>query len=499
MEKSQLLVVSRESTILRSVGILGEANAWHLEHVDSGWGALERIQSGWTPKLLLLDLPNGEADGLHVLRWLRRIRPELPIVVILDAQDRLKKQEVIRLGARDCMVRPLIQSAFVNMIENYLGPADRNANPEFTSEDVEEVSDDLYFVGTGPVMRKLRAQLELLAIRDVPILIIGESGSGKERTARLIHKLSVRSGFEFAKVNCAALPGDLLEAELFGSTGAGRAGPGKLELCRKGTLVLDQITEMPLMLQSKLAKALQPDGLHGGTIGRSGAGFDVRILATNTTKIEPFVAERRICEELYSRLSAYTIHQPSLRERKEEIPVLLQHSMHQLAKRYALPPRPFSPALLRACQGHSWPGNLNELENFVKRYLLGGKESVLAGRQIAHSDSHAAMPAVSDQPAKRVRTFPPSEGNAATNGDSLKSVVTNVKLDAERTAISAALEKTGWNRKAAARLLKVSYRTLLYKIEQLQMKPDSERRHLSADSKVMEVPAPTRPPKQIGN
>ncbi len=476
MERPHLLVVSREPAVLRPLWMLGDANFWQLENVDSGWGALERIQSGWIPNLLLLDLPANQADGMHLLRWLRRIHPELPIVVILDANDCSQKQEVIRLGARDCMVRPLQQVELEGVVKYYLAPADTGADLEFTSEDIEEIGEGFYFIAAGPVMRTLRSQLELLAMRDTPVLILGESGSGKETTARLIHKLSVRSGFAFAKINCATLPGDLLELELFGTNGNGngRTKAGKLELCSKGTLLLEQITEMPLMLQAKLVKALQQNGVNGRPNGRNSAGFDVRILATNTTKIEPIVAQKRICEELYSRLSAYTIHQPTLRERKEEIPLLLQHFIHQLARRYTLPARSFSPAVLKACKSYSWPGNLTELEGFAKRYLLGGKDIVLPERQFQHSvppDVRTGMGAAFD----RMITLSSPETDASAGDGSLKSVVANVKLEVERTAISAALEKTGWNRKAAARLLKVSYRTLLYKIEQFHMKPsDSE-------------------------
>ncbi len=221
-------------------------------------------------------------------------------------------------------------------------------------------------------MRKLRAQAELLAQVSAPVLILGEHGSGKELAARLIHKLSVRSGFRFLKVNCATLPGDVLESEIFGvANGNGRTKPSKLELCQRGTLFLDEITEMPMSLQAKLLQALR-DGYFVRLGGQSRIEMDVRILAATQVNIEQAIADRRLREDLYYRLSAFTVHVPALRQRKEEIPLLLGYFMNQLARRYSLPARIFSAAALDACQRHSWPGNLSELERFVKRYLVMG-------------------------------------------------------------------------------------------------------------------------------
>jgi len=341
---------------------------------------------------------------------------------------------------------------------------------EIASEDIEQVSDEAFFVGASPIMRKLRAQAELLAQANVPVLILGENGSGKDTAARLIHKLSVRSGFKFLKVNCAALPGDLLEAELFGyersdSTGSARSKPGKLELCEKGTVLLDEIAEMPTSVQSKLLQVLQKKQFFRPGSGAT-VGVDVRILAATSANIERALSEKKLREDLYYRLSAFTVQAPPLRQRKDEIPLLLRHFMHHLAKHYGLPPRTFSPEVLDACHAYSWPGNLRELEEFVKRYLvMGDKELILATPKSGPGNGNAAQPS---EPAGEA--FDAGEnGERSSSPNSLKSLVQSVRCEAERNAIATALEKTGWNRKAAARLLKVSYRTLLYKIEQYHM------------------------------
>ena len=477
IETLRLLVVSRDSSVLRPLWSLGDSNSWQLETAASVWGAMERIQSGVTPDLLLLDLPHGETDGLHILRWLRRLRPELPIILICDPEDKSKRQEAMRIGARDYLVRPIENQPFEEVIRRHLSAASGTIETDITSDDVERIGGEAYFVGASPIMRKLRAQAELLAVTNVPVLILGESGSGKETAARLIHNLSVRSGFGFAKVNCATLPSDLLEVELFGCKRNGteppRVRPGKLELCEKGTLLLEEITEMPMVLQAKLVEVLQ-----NKRFVRPGNGVsvevDVRILVASTTSVESAISENKLREDLYYRLSAYTIHVPPLRQRREEIPLLLRHFMQGLAKRYGLSPRTFSPGVLGACQSHSWPGNLRELENFVKRYLMAGGKDLAFGEYKPEPEDLTGDNAVTLPRAPSPMGSPASPPHSVSDSDSLRSVVRNVKFEAERNAIAAALESTGWNRKAAARLLKVSYRTLLYKIEQYQMKPPSD-------------------------
>jgi two-component system, NtrC family, response regulator AtoC len=290
--------------------------------------------------------------------------------------------------------------------------------------------------------------------------------------------LSVRSGFGFAKVNCAALPSDLLEIELFGckrnGTEAPRVRPGKLEFCEKGTILLDEITEMPMALQAKLLEVLQNKRFVRPGNGTS-IEVDVRILAASTASVESAISENKFREDLYYHLSAYTIQVPPLRQRREEIPLLLRHFMQGVAKRYGLSPRTFSPGVLGACQSHSWPGNLRELENFTKRYLMaGGKELAFGGDEYGSEDVDGRDTVMSPNAASTLSSPESPSRSVSSSNTSLKSVVQSVKLEAERNAIASALESTGWNRKAAARLLKVSYRTLLYKIEQYQMRPPSE-------------------------
>jgi two-component system, NtrC family, response regulator AtoC len=477
-ETLHLLVVSKEPGALRLLWSLAESNSWHLETAANGWDAMERVQSEVTPHhLLVLDLPRGDADSLHLLPCLHRLRPGLPAIVLCHPEDAIRHKEATRLGANDVLIRPLNEGQLEFLIQKHLGSSNGVAQAEMASEDIESLGEDEFFLSASPVMQKLRAQAELLAQADVPALILGEPGSGKGTVARLIHKLSVYSGFKFLRVNCAEMPGDLLEVELFGrdsastrgpSNGAGRTSPGKLENGEKGTLLLDEITAMPIGLQSRLLQVLQ-----NKRFVRSGDGkpvdVDVRILAASSDNVDRALAEKRLCADLYYRLSAFTVQIPALRQRKQEINLLLRYSMHKLARYYGLPPREFSLSAMAACQDHTWPGNLKELEAFAKRYLVAGdKELTLSGFESSSPSNGNGFHRQTLSPAapwhEEIET-----GGSASIPKSLKSLIQSVKWEAERNAIAAALGKTGWNRKAAARLLGVSYRTMLYKIDQYHM------------------------------
>lgn len=464
----RLLAVSRESAVLDPLLALSQRNGWQVETAGSGWAAMEAVQWGVIPDVLILDLPPADSDGLQFLRWLRRVRPELPVIALCDEHDVSTEEEVVRLGVSDCVSRAWEEPGLQIAIHRQLATTPDSPAAQISSDDVQEIGGGCFFVAGSSVMRQLRAQAERLAGTGAPVLILGETGSGKQTTARLIHHLSVRSGFPFAKISCAALPADLLEAELFGDGRSAGTVPqvkaGKLEACENGTVLVNEIAEMPLTLQARLLQVLQ-----SRNFARPGSAaavsLDVRIMASSTSSLEAAVSDNKLREDLYYRLSTYTIRVPPLRERREEIPILLHYFMRYLAKQYALPPCSFSPAVLDACQRYSWPGNLRELENFVKRFLQAGhKELPLAGQ----------MEPLRSEPAARVGRMPssrPQGPGAGSASDSLKSLVHTVKLQAEKHAITAALEKTRWNRKAAADLLGISYRTLLYKIDQYHLKP----------------------------
>jgi len=475
IETARLFVVSRESTLLPPLWSMSESNSWQIDTATSAWEAIERIQSGPVPNLLLLDLPRGDGDAQHFLRWLRRIHPTLPVIVACFPEDADRNEEAIRVGAQEVLLKPLDDAQLEWIIQHHLLSHD-DGKAEMASEDIEQLGPDSFFVSASPVSQKLRTQVQLLAEAEVPVLILGEAGSGKDAVARLIHKLSIRSGFEFLKVNCADMPAELLELELFGNSlpGDGRNGAGKFERADKGTIFFDEITEMPLSIQNRLMHLLQNKVVHNPGMKPSP---DFRVVAATSANIDRALAERRLREDLYYRLSAFIVQVPSLWQRRGEIAVLMQHLMHRLSRQYGLPARTFSPAILNACRNYSWPGNLKELESFVKRYLVIGEKDLnfnaLRPEMVKKNGQHplAQFDTKANFDPKVVENEPEHDIDQAvrSNPKSLKSLIETVKSEAERNAIGIALQKTGWNRKAAARLLQVSYRTLLYKIEQYHM------------------------------
>jgi two-component system response regulator AtoC len=465
-DTAKILLVDDEPGMLRYIRTLLEVDDYKVETASTGEEAVERVQKGMRPELVLLDLLMPGIDGLQTLEQLRKLQPNLKVVMLSCVSDTRKVVQAIRLGAHDYLTKPFQKAELDAVIDQCLGTNQQNYPGE-----VEELAEDVFFVAASPVMRKLRSQAALVANVDIPVLMLGESGTGKEVMARLIHKLSPRAHRTFLKVNCAAVPGDLLESELFGYeagafTGANHPKPGKFELCNKGTILLDEIGEMPPLLQAKLLHVLQ-DQQFSRLGGRTVIKVDVRILAATNIDIPEALASKRLREDLYYRLNAFTLQVPPLRERKEEIPILLKHFMGHMAERYARPPLPLSPTLLEACQEYSWPGNLRELNNFVKRYLVLGDEKLAIHELTPKKDGGGAP-------------FDPTPRSGSESSGGLKSLSRNAKDEAEAEAIAKALDETNWNRKQAAVLLKISYKALLYKIRQYGIAEAKSHHKLSA-------------------
>jgi two-component system response regulator AtoC len=312
---------------------------------------------------------------------------------------------------------------------------------------------------TGSAMRSVRDLVAKVAMTSASVLLMGESGVGKEVVARAIHRASPRAGHPMLKVNCAALPGELLESELFGHergafTGAYRDKPGKFEQAQKGTILLDEIGEVPLRLQAKLLHILQ-DGEFVRVGGERVLQTDVRVLAATNRDLEAEIRAGRFREDLYYRLNVIAVHVPPLRERRDEIPALVAHFLAvantQYGRRMEIPP-----SLMRQLVEHPWPGNIRELENAIKRLVVLGNA--------AHLQLQAAAPAPAAAPV------PAAAPSDAVVG--LKVIARRAARDAERLVIAQVLERTHWNRAKAARLLQISYKALLYKIQECGLAHD---------------------------
>jgi two-component system, NtrC family, response regulator AtoC len=450
MSAGNILIVDDEPSMRKYLQTALELDSYHVTAVASGEEALEKVRQK-PPDVVLLDMVMPGWDGLETLKRIRKASPLSRVVMVSCVRDTRKVAEAMRLGAQDYLAKP-IQKAEMDEVLRFCLRHSASNSPE--AGKAIDLGDGVLFFCATPQMQHLRAQAVQVARFDFPVLLLGESGTGKEVLAHLIHKSSTRANRVFLKVNCAAVPSELLESELFGYepgafTGATKSKPGKFELCDKGTLLLDEIGEMSPALQAKLLQVLQ-DGQFCRLGARRSVQVDVRVLAATNINMAQAIAERTFREDLYYRLSSFVLRMPALRERKEEIPMMLRHFMLRIAERYACPLLPLSPRLLSACENYSWPGNIRQLENFVKRYLvLGDEESAV--REL-------------EEPPNR-----PDIAQGQREPD-FKEMVRTVKSGAEVEAISDALAKTGWNRKRAAMLLNLSYKALLYKIRQYDIR-----------------------------
>jgi two-component system, NtrC family, response regulator AtoC len=411
------------------------------------------------PSLILMEWHiDGDHTGQRALGLLEKILasyPSIPVVMISCSADLKDVVLATRAGASDILLKPFRKSDIELVVRQHI--SEENLKP--LDNDVKEIplDENTSFVCCSRRMREIESRCTLVARTDIPVLILGESGTGKEIAALFIHKMSARSARPFLKVNCAAMPADLLESELFGYeqgafTGAVKSKPGKFEICNNGTIFLDEIGEMPPALQAKMLQVLQ-DGSFSRLGSRSSVQVDVRVIAATNIDIKAAIAQKAFREDLYYRLNGLSLTIPPLRERQEEIPVLSQYFMRRVAAKYHRDPLAISPALMQALTSYSWPGNLRELENTVKRYLvLADEQAIVAELDSQRSGDLAALA---------------TEENGGRGG--LKRLVRNLKDDAESAVIAQTLEDTGWNRKAAANDLQISYKALLYKIKQYNL------------------------------
>jgi len=477
--KEKILVVDDEPSIRKYLQTLLEVDGFEVQSVPSGKEALERVSGGERPDFLILDVLMPEIDGVETLRRLMQIDRSLNVIMLSCSNEVNTVVEAIRLGAVDYLTKPFekpeLDAAFLKVRQKQELRSENEALREYC----EQLTEDLSFLAASPQMLKIRQQILQIAPVDVPVFISGESGVGKEVIARMIHLRSTRRHQQFVKVNCAALPGELLESELFGYeqgafTGAVRSKPGKFELANKGTMFLDEIAEMSPHLQAKLLHVLQ-DGQYSRLGARSVVNVDVRVLAATNMNVKEAMRSGRFREDLYYRLNVLSIHIPPLRERTSEIPLLFRHFLVKYSEKYQKPAMEPSKHLLEAALRYPWPGNLRELENFVKRYvILEDDEGSL--RELLEMTGQQRAP-------QREEAAPPKE-------QGLKALVRGLKDEAEMEAIADALDKTNWCRKDAARMLGISYKALLYKMRHFNL--DSGRGSRSAAAKAAAKQAATK-------
>jgi two-component system response regulator AtoC len=431
---------------------------------------------------VLFDTSNHPLNHLYLLKTLGETFGKDTLWLLSPLGVSLWTMESERLGFTNELKKPLQRHDIERFLSVIGRPGAREtmnddstlAMPDTSSTHLEELAGGRYFFAGSPAMKEIYDTVRLLAPVDVPVLILGESGVGKDIIASLLHKHSLRSQESYVSVNCAALPSELLESELFGYdagafTGAVKSKPGKFELADKGTLLLDEIAEMSAPMQAKLLHVLQ-DGQFSRLGGRAATQVDVRVVAATNVNIESALADRLFREDLYYRISTFTIEIPPLRQRREEIPFLVEEMLRRYSISFKLSTVRVPPDLMTALQGYDWPGNLRELSNFVMRMLITQDPRTAVANLSSKSKIRI------DPTVKKVHL----QDAPAHDNSNMPSIVKDLKGHTESRLIKDALDSSGWNRRHAALRLGISYRSLLYKIQFYQLADTRTSLHLHA-------------------
>jgi len=408
------------------------------------------------PELVLLDIKMPGLSGMEVLDKVKTIDGNLDVIMLSGHGDTQNVVESIRRGASEFINKPFN----IEEVEIHIRTAlERNRlKKEVTRLKSKLEAKSAYdtLIGDSPQMLAVKNVIEQVADSELTVLILGESGTGKEIVARMLHALSTRGQKPFTKVNCAAIPRELLEAELFGYekgafTGAVKNKPGRFEIASTGTIFLDEIGDMPLELQSKLLQVLeQNEFVRVG--GIQTVRVDVRIVCATNKNVEEALQKGIIREDLFYRLNEITIQLPPLREKSEDIPLLVDHFLQRYRILYERDFLGLSPEALKALKEYSWPGNVRQLENLIKQIVVRNDESMVFE--------------LSERIATEISSGGPEPPSSRAEGElSLKRRISALVTQEEKKVISEALRRTNWNRRKAAKLLEISYRSLLYKIK----------------------------------
>jgi two-component system, NtrC family, response regulator AtoC len=457
MERSTILIGEDDAEVRDFLGVTLRCRGYNVHLAVDGEGVINHLQSARPVSLVLLDIMMPNKDGWETLRDIRNMNLDVPVIMLSGMSSPPNIVQAIKGGAVDFLAKPVNHEDLGEAVERAL-----RLRSEQRGADEIEFGPEIFF-GKNPAMNALKSWIPKVAASDVPVLIQGETGTGKEVLARQLHELSPRSNKPFVKLNCAAVPSELIESELFGYergafTGAFQKKPGLFEMADGGTILLDEIGDMDVRLQAKLLQVLQDQEFRrvGGT---EVVRVDVRVIAATHRDLVRAIKDRTFREDLYFRLNIVSLVLPALRERREDILGLAQF----LISRHTAPDSPpvvLTPALEAALLAFRWPGNIRQLENVVRKMIVL-RDPDLIVRELVSIEGDAA-PGSSDSDAlaseRKKASFEPS---------SVLQQASRAKQEAEAEAILQALHNSRWNRKQAAVLLQIEYKTLLYKMKKL--------------------------------
>lgn len=443
--------------------------------------AVTLLENGLHPDLVILESPSAGIATLEHRACAQLVARDR-LCLVLGIGDDVNGDGVMGTMAAHRLMRPVTREDIESLIASLGGITagdEAEAEPaepsRILSEKgahmascpvVEELGEGKFFLAASSAMMEIHRQAKVLGEADVNVLLLGESGTGKEIVAHLIHRHSQRARRRFVNLNCAALPSELLESELFGYkqgafTGAIRDRAGKFEQADGGTLLLDEIGEMPVHMQAKLLRVIQ-DGQVSRLGGQEVTRVDVRVLAATNVQLEDALAERTFREDLYYRLNTFTLRLPPLRERREEIPFLMEEFVRRIPEEMrGAAGAKISSRLMDVAMLCEWRGNLRELRNFVVRTLI-------------MRDIDAAMRELEAKVVVSTSTWDAGAASRPHHRMGLRSAVRELRNQTEAQMMREALDRCGWNRRQAARELKISYRGLLYKIQQHQLAPETD-------------------------
>jgi two-component system, NtrC family, response regulator AtoC len=488
--KPQVMIVDDDPGMCAFLDAFLSERGYSAMTVGNAEEAVSRFHAERPAAVILDVVMPGSMDGLEVLAAFKKIDRDVPVIVLSGQGRTTTVVQAMKLGASDFVNKPFDEAELEIPLTNALRQHHLNKEVSLLREQLQSQSKYMMLFGHSERMAEVRDLIERVADTDVTVLIRGESGTGKELVARALYASSLRRDKPFVKVNCAALPTELLESELFGFergafTGAIQHKPGKFEFANHGTMFLDEIGEMSPPLQAKLLQVLQ-DGEFSRLGGKHDVHVDVRIVAATNRDLERAAADGQFREDLFFRLNVVSIVMPPLRERREEIPVLCDHFLKKYSVQYNKPCAALSHDTMQLFMEHDWPGNIRELENLIKRAVVLGTE-VPIRKEISHSIAMAAHrvqasvvsqppPAGSRRPSAPAAAAAPSmtasspisiAAAAAEAGNySLKDISRTAAREAERELIFKMLQQTRWNRKETAEILGISYKALLYKIKE---------------------------------
>ncbi len=447
----RILVIDDEQGIRAALGQLLEYEGYEVRTIANAADGIAEYQK-WRPHLVFLDVKMAGMDGMEALKRLREIDPAATVVMISGHATIRTAVEATQLGAYEILEKPLDTDRILVMLRNALSHLDLQEENARLKQSIDAPYE---IVGKTPVMRALMDKIEKVATTPARVLITGENGTGKELVARALHRMSPRAAKPFVEVNCAAIPGELIESELFGHmkgsfTGAIADRAGKFEQANKGTLFLDEIGDMSLAAQAKVLRVLQ-DNVITRIGGAKPISVDVRVIAATNKTLENEIAGGKFREDLYYRLNVVPIHVPSIRDRRDDIPMLAKYFAATLSAREGIPPRTFTADALERLSTLDWPGNVRELRNTVERLLILASDPEISARDIDRLAGQRALDDAGLASLTQCRTFE------------------EFKDAAERAFLLNKLREFDWNVSETARAVEMPRSNLYKKIERYSL------------------------------